>query len=187
MRVIAGQERGRRLRVPRGQRVRPALARVKASLFDILASRGLVQGERILDLFAGSGSLGIEALSRGAAHVVFVERDRVAARVLRGNVAVGSSVGRCTVLIQSVDSALRDLVRRGEIFDGAFVDPPYETSWVDRTLRELDGGGVVREGGWVAVHHRHGDDPADAYGRLVATVRRRIGNAGVVLYHATVS
>ena len=182
MRVIAGEERGRRLRVPRGRRVRPALGRVKVSLFDILVSRGLVQGERILDVFAGSGSLGIEALSRGAAWVVFVECDRVAGRVLRANVAAGHMDDRASVVMRSSVEALPRLAHRGEVFDGVFVDPPYGTPWMDRTLRHLGRGPLVQEGGWVAAHYRRGEEPASNYGSLTAAVWRHVGDAGLVLY-----
>lgn len=182
MRVIAGQQRGRRLRVPRGLQVRPALARVKTSLFDILTSRGLVEGARILDLFAGSGSLGIEALSRGAASAVFVEQDRGVAHVLQLNVTASGFEDRSMVEVQSCLSAIPRLARRGDAFDGVFVDPPYGTTWVERTLRELASGTAVRPGAWVAVHHRRDEDPAHVPCALTPTVQRRIGDAVVVVY-----
>jgi len=158
------------------------LARARASLFDILTSRGLVEGARILDLFAGSGALGIEALSRGAESVVFIERDRTAARVLRANVAASGFGERAAVMVQSSARALPFLARRGDVFDGAFIDPPYGTLWADRTLRELGLGELLREGGWVAVHHRRGEAPASIYATLVAFHQRRIGDAVMVLY-----
>jgi 16S rRNA (guanine966-N2)-methyltransferase len=182
VRVIAGQQRGRRLRVPRGLQVRPALARVKTSLFDILTSRGLVEGARILDLFAGSGSLGIEALSRGAASAVFVEQDRGVAHVLQSNVTASGFEDRSMVEVQPCLSAIPRLARRGDVFDGVFVDPPYGTTWVERTLRELASGTAVRPGAWVVVHHRRGEDPAHVPFALRPAVQRRIGDAVVVVY-----
>lgn len=182
MRVIAGREGGRRLRVPRGRRVRPALARLKASLFDILSSRGLVDGAGILDLFAGTGSLGIEALSRGAASVVFVEQDRVTVRALRDNVSTIGRDAQARVVVDSVPKALARLARHAERFDGVFVDPPYDTPWMERTLRGLDRAGLVRGGGWVAVHHRRGQVLRDRYGRLEVELRRPIGSAEIALY-----
>lgn len=182
MRVIAGQQGGRRLRVPRGQRVRPTLARAKASLFDILTSRGLVEGARILDLFAGSGALGIEALSRGAESVVFVEQDRGVARVLRGNVAASGLQARASVIVQSCAQAIPRLKRGGDVFDGVFVDPPYGTAWAERMLRALGAGILVCPGGWVVLHHRYGDGPTRTYEPLVVAQRRRIGDAVIVLY-----
>ncbi len=182
MRVIAGRERGRRLRVPRGLRVRPVLARLKTSLFDILTSRGVVAGARVLDLFAGSGSLGIEALSRGALSAQFVEQDTVAARVLRPNVPAARLRGEAETIVDSVPRALSRLARRAGTFDGVFVDPPYGTEWATRTLRYLGCSHLVRSGGWVAVHHRRGERPAAAYGRLSVIVRRRVGDAEIAIY-----
>jgi 16S rRNA (guanine(966)-N(2))-methyltransferase RsmD len=182
LRVIAGEQRGRRLRVPGGLRVRPALARVKASLFDILVSRGLIEGADILDLFAGSGSLGIEALSRGASSVVFVERDGAAARALRANLVATGVDSRAELLACSVGRAVARLIDEGRAFDGVFVDPPYGTAWADAALPELGTGELVRAGGWVAVHHQRRKPPGATYGCLAAAVRRTIGDAALTVY-----
>jgi 16S rRNA (guanine966-N2)-methyltransferase len=188
VRVIAGERRGKRLRVPRGRRVRPTLARAKTSLFDILTSRGLVEQARVLDLFAGSGALGIEALSRGAESVVFVEQDAATAHVLMANVADSGFTGQSTVMIRSSAHAIPRLARESgtpetaEKFDGVFVDPPYGTPWADRTLRQLAAHELLADDGWVVVHHRHGEGPEPSYPPLVATVRRRIGDSVMVLY-----
>jgi 16S rRNA (guanine(966)-N(2))-methyltransferase RsmD len=162
--------------------VRPTLGRVKTSLFDILASRGLVEEVRILDLFAGSGSLGIEALSRGAASVVFVEQERSVASVLQSNVKASGFEDRSLVAVESCLTAIPRLARRGESFGGIFVDPPYGTGWIDRTLEEVTKWGVSRVGGWVVVHHRRGEGPATEHPPLTPTLRRRIGDAIVVVY-----
>jgi len=155
---------------------------VRASLFDILENRRLLEGARILDLFAGSGALGIEALSRGAESVVFVEQDRHTARVLRGNLAGIGLEDRSLVMVQSCAQVLTRLARRHDSFDGVFVDPPYGTSWADRILRQLGSGPVLNPGGWVVVHHRQGEGPADRYEALVVSQRRRIADAVTVLY-----
>jgi 16S rRNA (guanine966-N2)-methyltransferase len=118
MRIVAGEFKGRRLRVPRGAPTRPTADRVREALFSML---GGVTGARVLDLYAGSGALGIEALSRGAASAVFVERDPRAAAAIQANLdAVGAEgeVGR-------VD-ALAFLKRRSGPFDLVFCDPPYD-------------------------------------------------------------
>jgi len=182
LRVIAGEQRGRRLRVPPGLRVRPALARVKTSLFDILASRGLIEKEAILDLFAGSGSLGIDALSRGASSVVFVEQDRTAARALRSNIATAGVEACSEVLAQPVGRAVARLINERRAFEGVFVDPPYGTPWEDTALPELGAGELIRAGGWVAVHHHRRESPEAVYGCLIVAVRRVIGDAGLAVY-----
>ena len=120
MRVVAGQLKGRRLQAPKGRRTRPTADRVREAVFSML---GDVSGARVLDLFAGSGALGIEALSRGAAKVVFVERDPRAAAIIHRNLdALG--------LDQPVrrQDALRFLARPEETFDLVFADPPYDSA-----------------------------------------------------------
>lgn len=120
MRVVAGEFKGRRLVAPRGARTRPTADRVREALFSIL---GDVSGARVLDLFAGSGALGIEALSRGAASVEFVESDRRAVTAIQRNLAaVGVSA---TVRAQD---ALRFLGRSGGPYDLVFCDPPYDSA-----------------------------------------------------------
>ena len=118
MRVIAGQFRGRRLQAPVGARTRPTADRVREALFSML---GDLSGVRVLDLYAGSGALGIEALSRGAESAVFVERDRQALAALRRNLeAVGADAE-----VRSQD-ALRFIARPEGVFDLVFCDPPYD-------------------------------------------------------------
>jgi 16S rRNA (guanine966-N2)-methyltransferase len=119
MRVVAGEFRGRRLQAPRGVRTRPTADRVREALFSIL---GDVSGARVLDLYAGSGALGIEALSRGAESAVFVERDPRAATAIRRNLdALGVEQD---VIRQDV---LRFLARGEGTFDLVFCDPPYDS------------------------------------------------------------
>jgi 16S rRNA (guanine966-N2)-methyltransferase len=118
VRVVAGAFKGRRLHAPRGHRTRPTADRVREALFSIL---GPVEGLRVLDLYAGSGALGIEALSRGAGSALFVERDRGALAALRRNLdAVGADAE-----VRSQD-VLGFLARADGVFDLVFCDPPYD-------------------------------------------------------------
>ncbi|MGN6373794.1 MAG: 16S rRNA (guanine(966)-N(2))-methyltransferase RsmD [Solirubrobacteraceae bacterium] len=123
MRVIAGRLGGRRLKAPRGRDTRPTSDRVREALFSMLAD---VSGARVLDLFAGTGALGIEALSRGAAHVVFVERSPAALAALRANLAdLGIGAEHAEVRCGEALAALRSARERDETYDLVFVDPPY--------------------------------------------------------------
>lgn len=124
MRVIAGRLGGRRLQAPPGRaRTRPTSDRVKEALFSML---GDLRGAVALDLFAGTGALGIEAISRGAKRVVFVERDRVAVQALQANLAaLGLAVPEAEVRVGDALVALRAARRAGETYDLVFVDPPY--------------------------------------------------------------
>jgi 16S rRNA (guanine966-N2)-methyltransferase len=119
VRVVAGEFGGRRLRMPKGAATRPTADRVREALFSML---GDLSGARVLDLYAGSGALGIEALSRGADSAVFVERDRSAASVIERNLA---DLGLEQRVI--ADDALRFLARGQGVFDVVFCDPPYDS------------------------------------------------------------
>jgi 16S rRNA (guanine966-N2)-methyltransferase len=152
MRVIGGQDRGRQLRAPRGARTRPTADRVRVTLFDVLGPA--VAGARVLDLFAGTGAVGIEALSRGAARVVLVERDQSALRALRANLAtLGASRAAARVMAGDVLQLLPELGAQEGPFDFVFVDPPYATSLAAHTLESLAAAGVCREGTEVVVQH----------------------------------
>jgi 16S rRNA (guanine(966)-N(2))-methyltransferase RsmD len=147
MRVIAGELRSRRLRVPpRG--VRPTADRVRESLF---AALGDVSDARVLDLFAGTGALGIEALSRGAERAVFVERARPSLSVLRGNLADLALGARSEVLAVDVLRAVALLAERGERFDLVLIDPPYESGLHVPVLEALGRSPLVPDTGSVVV------------------------------------
>lgn len=152
MRVIGGRDRGRRLRAPRGLATRPTADRVRVSLFDILGPG--VGGARVLDLFAGSGAVGIEALSRGAARVVFVERDPAALRALRANLAaLGASRGQARVVAGDATALLAQIGAQEGPFDLIFLDPPYRTALAGRALAALTLAGVCRDGTEIVVQH----------------------------------
>jgi 16S rRNA (guanine966-N2)-methyltransferase len=131
MRVVAGTARGRTLVTPPGARTRPTTDRVREAVFNALWSRGAMAGSRVADLFAGSGALGVEALSRGAAHATFVDSDHQARKAIRHNLQVCGVADRATVVATPVErwlAGLGDDVR----FDLAFCDPPYAfDGWVD--------------------------------------------------------
>ena len=122
MRIIAGQAHGRRLKAPRGLHTRPTSARARESIFSRLAVRMDLGGVRVLDIFAGSGSLGIESLSRGAAHVTFVDSSRAAAAAIRANLAQLELGDHARMVVSDVRRALGELQRSHESFDLVFVD-----------------------------------------------------------------
>ena len=124
MRVVAGSARGRPLVAPPGDRTRPTTDRTREAIFNALWSRGALDEAVAVDLFAGSGALGIEALSRGAAHVTFVDDDRAALRTVRRNVDACGVAERATVVAARAERWLAGLAP-GTRFDLAFCDPPY--------------------------------------------------------------
>ena len=136
MRVIGGRLGGRRLAAPRGRTTRPTSDRVREATFALLGS---VDGARVLDLFAGTGALGIEALSRGAERAVFVERDARAARVLRENLAA-LALEQPQAQVREAEAlvALRSARDRGDKYDLVFIDPPYRhLPDLERALNDL--------------------------------------------------
>jgi 16S rRNA (guanine(966)-N(2))-methyltransferase RsmD len=182
MRVIAGSAKGHRLRGLRGLEVRPTADRVKEALFSIVSSRFDLSGASVLDLFAGTGGLGIEALSRGAQRAVFVERHGPMARALEANLLGCGFRGRAELLILPVERALRKLADRGDRFDGVLLDPPYERGWLERTMLLLGEAAILNEGAWVMAEH-HIDEPlAQAYGALRLTQTRSYGKTGLALF-----
>ena len=143
IRVVSGQFGGRKLLVPDGLATRPTTDKVRQAVFNSLDSAGLIDGAAIADLFAGSGALGIEALSRGADTCVFVERDRAALGALRANVANLGLTDRATVITSDVPAwvpALRNV-------DLALIDPPYDFDGWDHLLGLLQVPYVVAEAG----------------------------------------
>ncbi len=152
MRVIAGTARGRRLTAPRGADTRPTPDRVREALFSLLAPH--LPEARVLDLFAGTGALGIEALSRGAGHATFIERDRDALTALRRNLTIlpGADV---RVLGQPLPRALDPLAEE-EPFDLIFLDPPYAAGLLAATLARLSELNLLNHGGVAICEHPGG-------------------------------
>jgi 16S rRNA (guanine966-N2)-methyltransferase len=153
MRIISGTSKGRKLVTPRGQCLRPTSDRVKESIFNIL--RETIEGKRVLDLFAGTGNLGIEALSRGARKVVFVERGRHALGLIQKNLEQFGLVERSEILPIDANRAIGILKQRGRTFDVIFMDPPYEKGLIEKTLLKLSARPVYhRDSLLVIEHHR---------------------------------
>lgn len=181
MRVIAGSAGGRRLTVPAGAAVRPTADRVREALFSSLGPA--VPDATVLDLFAGSGALGIEALSRGAARVVLVERDRRAAAVVASNLARTGLQERATLVRTDAAAYARD--PRGGPFDIVLLDPPYEHATPDlyalaTALR--DAGGLAPDATVVLERDRR-DPTGDAEPPpFLALGRRRVYGDTVLLY-----
>jgi len=153
MRIISGTSKGRKLVTPRNRSLRPTADRVKESIFNIL--RGEIEGRLVLDLFAGTGNLGIEALSRGARKVVFVEKGRHALGLIQKNLAQFGLGGRSEVLPIDANRAIGILKQRGETFDLILMDPPYERGLIEKTLLKLSLYPVYhRDSLLVIEHHR---------------------------------
>lgn len=169
MRIIAGAWRGRPIVAPKGAATRPTSDRAREALFSMLASRlGSFEGLAVADLFAGSGALGLEALSRGAAHCTFVESDRAALDAIRANLAAFGADGE-------VRPGAAEHVRLPRPVDLAFLDPPYRSGLAAAALAALP----LAPGAWVSVETAR-DEPVDAPGLEVETVKT-YGKARITL------
>lgn len=180
MRIIAGTWRGRRLTAPAGVNTRPTADRARETLFSMLTSRlGGFTGLRVADLFAGSGALGLEALSRGAAHCIFVERDGAALSALRENInALGA--GEAEIRAQSAQS----LAPLATPLDLLMIDPPYgECDWSALIPRLVDSGWIGRD---TMVTIEDGASTPPAVPRLSRIADRKVGKAALSIYQGWV-
>ena len=188
MRIIAGTKRGMKLFSPTTQETRPITDRVKQSLFDVLTNYDLLSGARVADLFCGVGSFGLEALSRGATFVTFVEKNREIIDILEKNIAKSGFAERSRVVHASA-FRVGAPVSSGERHNLVFIDPPYATT------REVDAGSsladlldVLRDqvapGGIVVVRTHRSVTLLDDYGSFHAVDRRQWGTMSVVLLQA---
>ena len=150
MRIISGQYRGRALSTVRDLSVRPTTDRAKQTIFDILSNRLDLEGIEVLDLFAGSGSLGLEAISRGAASVTFVDKAQQSLHALESNIETLGCADRCTAYTADVFWFLKNTKKS---FDLVFVDPPYRLERIEELPNALYDSPVLKEGTFVVMEH----------------------------------
>jgi 16S rRNA (guanine966-N2)-methyltransferase len=174
-RIIAGTARGRRLAVPRGTGTRPTSDKVRGAVFNVLGQ--FFEGGAVLDLYAGTGALALEALSRGCARAVCVEADRAAAEVLRRNAEACGLAARVEVRRERALDALARLPRAA--FDLAFLDPPYGEG-PEAALAAL--ASVLAPGGRAVAEHDARRPPADRYEGLALAERRAWGDTAISIY-----
>jgi 16S rRNA (guanine966-N2)-methyltransferase len=169
LKITGGALRGRNLKTPPGLDTRPTSAKVRQALFNILADH--VRGARLADLFAGPGTLGIEALSRGAAHCLFVEHRREVSQVLRGNLAALGLEASSRVLVADAAQPGLELLISGPL-DLVLADPPYNQGQVARLLKLCATDGFLAPGGLLVVEHAPQEPPPDQPGLELVDQRR---------------
>ena len=182
MRVIGGTARGRRLAAPRGARVRPTADRVKEALFSILASLlGNLEGLRVLDIFAGTGNLGIEALSRGCSEAVIVDSHRESATVIRQNLTQLGFSERSRVMVKDAVSAL-EMLAGERPFHIIFLDPPYRQGFADNILALLAMSPLVDGETIIVAESDTGERLTDAFATLRQFDRRVYGDTALTFF-----
>jgi 16S rRNA (guanine(966)-N(2))-methyltransferase RsmD len=173
LRIIGGKYKGRKLAAFRGQSVRPTSDRVRESLFNILSVEW--EGKAVLDLFAGTGGLGIEAISRGACRVVFIENHIPAIRTLEKNIVAFNLTGCCEVLQYSVEKGLFLLRKANRNFDVIFLDPPYNEGLADTALSLLGSSDILNTDSVIVVEHHCKEELSAEYYKLYRSDQRTYG------------
>lgn len=187
LRIVSGRFKGRRLRSPGSRAVRPTSEKVREALFQILCAR--IEGGTVLDLYAGSGALGLEALSRGAARCCFVERAPAVCALLEGNIEALGCASAARVIRGDACTIVRELNRRGERFDLVLADPPYATirgqeSECKKILQVMDRYDIFAPNALVVVEHcRHECPPCDLT-QLTIIRQQRYGDTVLSFYEA---
>lgn len=180
MRISSGEHRGRRLHSPKGLRTRPTSEFLRQAIFNRIGDG--IQGATVLDLFAGTGAIGLEALSRGAAAATFVERDRRAVASLRANLTALDLGALARVRVGDVLPILRELQEAGEAFEYVFLDPPYTTDQAIRCIEALAPGGVLSENALLVVQAFHKTVLPGQAGVLRRSGQRRYGESALTFY-----
>jgi 16S rRNA (guanine(966)-N(2))-methyltransferase RsmD len=182
MRVIAGSARGLRLTAPAGMQTRPTGDRVKEALFSIIASRRELMGARVLDICAGSGSLGIEALSRGAASCCFIEQERPVLAELQKNLSRTGLSSKAECLAIDALKGLNLLLKQGKVFDIVYFDPPYSSDLYTSLPKALSSLSLLSDGGLLVAECSARTPLAERYGALVKIDRRVYGDTALEFY-----
>jgi len=180
LRIIAGEHRGLRLTTPKGKSMRPTAERVREAIFNIIALD--LTGLWVLDLFAGTGAMGLEALSRGAGYVVMVDQHPGAVKLINRNLAACGNPQHAKLFRLDLRRGLKGLIRRGYRFDLVFLDPPYGRGLSQRCLEQLGKGTLLNATATVVSEHATEDNLTSTYGCLQRQSMRSYGSTAVSFY-----
>ena len=179
MKITSGIYKYRKLEVPRG--IRPTTEKVREAVFSMIAP--WIPDAEVFDMFAGSGAMGLEALSRGASHCVFCEANRANQKILASNIAACGAGENSVIIGKDYKAAISQAAGSGNIFDIVIMDPPYEeTSYYDTALDMLQEYGLIDEGSIVVCEHLYDNKLSDAYGALVRIKEKKYGSIGVDVF-----
>ncbi len=180
MRIVAGTARGRTLKGPKGEGIRPTSDRARQTLFDVLGQ--WCEGMRVLDLFAGTGALALEAISRGASFAVLVDKGAEALKLCGENAAALGFSNQVRVTRSDALAALELLKKQGERFDLVFADPPYALSTCAKLLDALGGGALLTAGARVCLEHDRREVVPESSGGLTRVDERQLGDTVISIY-----
>ncbi|PLT46243.1 16S rRNA (guanine(966)-N(2))-methyltransferase RsmD [Paenibacillus sp. FSL W8-1187] len=180
MRVIAGEAKGRALKAVPGMNTRPTTDKVKEAIFSMIGP--YFDGGWALDLFAGTGGLGIEALSRGMDKAVFVDMDRASVAVVRANVAAAGMAARAEIYTNEAGRAVKALQKRGQRFSAVFLDPPYRLTHMDELIAELQERELLADDAVIVVEHDASRAYPERIGAWERSKRAEYGETAVTVY-----
>lgn len=179
MRIIAGDYKGRRLHTPLDDRIRPTTDKVKEAVFSILNSHISLYDKKILDLFAGTGNLGLEALSRGAGHCWFGDNSRDSLRLIKENIAYCRAGDKATVMAGDFHKVLANLETKMDVI---FLDPPYNKGILTQCFPAIQEYSVLAEGGIIIAEHRREETLPDQMGNFEKMKERKYGTVVISIY-----
>jgi len=183
VRIVGGSAGGRKLLTPRGLDTRPTSDKVKEALFSILAGMmGPLDGCAVLDVFAGTGNLGIEALSRGAGRAVFIDSGREAAAIIAKNLELTGFGDRAGVVARDFRSALTAMEAKGELFELIFIDPPYQKGLLEKCLAQLGESPIIDNGAVIVAEHSSREEIGTEYGMLQRCDSRVYGDTALAFF-----
>lgn len=180
MRVIAGSLKGRRLKPPRGIETRPTTDRVKESIFSMIHTS--ITDSIIIDLFSGTGNLGIEALSRGAEKVFFVDKNKNSIKLIKENIESMGLKEKSEVLFCDALRAIKRLASLPNKFDIIFMDPPYSKGFIIPCMEAIDAERILNEDGFILIEHDLKDTLPNKVGRLTKRKEKKYGNTMISIY-----
>ena len=180
LRIISGTAGGIQIKTPDTNKTRPTLDRVKESVFSIL--QPYIEDTRVLDLFAGSGNLGLEALSRGSVSAIFVDESKICKAIIEENIKRTRMEDKAQILLIDVFKGITLLATQGKQFDMIFMDPPYSRNFVNKTLQLLEKNDIIVENGLVAVEHHEDEQPPDVIGTLTKMRSKSYGDTIFTFY-----
>jgi 16S rRNA (guanine966-N2)-methyltransferase len=180
LRVISGSAKGHKLKTITGRTTRPTSDRVKESLFNIIA--GYLDSAAVLDVFAGTGSLGIEALSRGAEKAVFFDKSTECCDLIKENLAHTKLAEKAEVYATDFVAGIERMYSQGRKFDLILLDPPYNKNFIQDTLKILKNNDIIRDDGIIVAEHSLSDSLPDVSGRLEAIDSRKYGDTVLTIY-----
>lgn len=182
LRVISGTAKGHKLKTIKGTTTRPTTDRVKESLFNIIS--GFVWGADVLDVYAGTGNLGIEALSRGAGSAVFIDKSQECSLVIKDNLTHTKLSDRASVIMGDVFSTLNKISKNNKKFDIIFLDPPYNKNLVGETLKCIAESDIIKPEGVIVAEHDIDDEVPEELDGLLRYRQQKYGDTVISFYRA---